>query len=153
VARIFEREEDAMEAVQNKRIQKGDVVVIRHEGPVGGPGMREMLSVTAAIVGQGLGADVMLLTDGRFSGGTRGLMIGHCAPEAAVGGPIGLLKEGDIIIADVNQRTLTVDISVAELAQRQAAWQKPAPHYRSGVLAKYALTAQQADQGAISNLI
>lgn len=152
-ARVFEREEDAMVAVQERNIKAGDVVVIRHEGPVGGPGMREMLSVTAAIVGQGLGADVMLLTDGRFSGGTRGLMIGHCAPEAAVGGPIGLLQEGDIIIADVNNHTLRVDISDAELAQRQAAWQKPAPHYKSGALAKYALTAQQADNGAISNLI
>jgi dihydroxy-acid dehydratase len=151
-ARIFDREEDAMEAVQQRKIQAGDVVIIRYEGPVGGPGMREMLSVTAALVGQGLGKEVMLLTDGRFSGGTRGLMIGHVAPEAAVGGPIGLLQEGDIISVDVDARRLSVELSEAELAERRARWQKPAPHYRSGVMAKYALTAQQADQGAVSNL-
>jgi len=152
-ARIFEREDDAMEAVQKQQIKKGDVVVIRYEGPVGGPGMREMLSVTAALVGQGLGKEVMLLTDGRFSGGTRGLMIGHCAPEAMIGGPIGLLKEGDMISVDVEKRTLSVALSDEELAERRAAWQAPAAHYTSGVYAKYAYTAQQADDGAISNLL
>lgn len=152
-ARIFDREEDAMEAVQSGHIKAGDVVVIRYEGPVGGPGMREMLSVTSAIVGQGLGQEVMLLTDGRFSGGTRGLMIGHCAPEAAVGGAIGLLQEGDIITVDVASASLHVELSEDELAQRRAAWQKPTPHYKSGVMAKYALTAKQADDGAISNLL
>ncbi|RMG77288.1 MAG: dihydroxy-acid dehydratase, partial [Chloroflexi bacterium] len=151
-ARIFNREEDAMAAVQSQQIKKGDVVVIRYEGPVGGPGMREMLSVTAAIVGQGLGQDVMLLTDGRFSGGTRGLMIGHCAPEAMVGGPIGLLEEGDLIEVDIEKRTLNVLISDEELEKRRAAWQAPKPNYTSGVLAKYARLARQADDGAVSNV-
>lgn len=152
-ARIFEREEDALEAVQHEKIKAGDVVVIRYEGPVGGPGMREMLQVTAAIVGQGLGQDVMLLTDGRFSGGTRGLMIGHCAPEAMLGGPIGLLQEGDIIEVNVEERSLNVLLSDEELEQRRAAWQAPDPHYTSGVLAKYARLAKQANDGAISNLV
>ncbi|PJF21054.1 MAG: dihydroxy-acid dehydratase [Phototrophicales bacterium] len=151
-ARIFNREEDAMAAVQSQQIKKGDVVVIRYEGPVGGPGMREMLSVTAAIVGQGLGQDVMLLTDGRFSGGTRGLMIGHCAPEAMVGGPIGLLEEGDLIEVDIEKRTLNVLISDEELEKRRATWQAPKPNYTSGVLAKYARLARQADDGAVSNV-
>jgi len=151
-ARVFDREEDAMDALQAGGIKKGDVVVIRYEGPVGGPGMREMLSVTGAIVGQGLGRDVMLLTDGRFSGGTRGLMIGHVAPEAAVGGTIGLLQEGDTIVADVAAKTLNVELSDAELQSRRAAWSAPAPNYRSGVMAKYAHTAKQADDGAVSNL-
>jgi dihydroxy-acid dehydratase len=151
-ARIFNREEDAMHAVQSLQIKAGDVVVIRYEGPVGGPGMREMLGVTAAINGQGLGQDVLLITDGRFSGATRGMCIGHVAPEAMLGGPIGLLQEGDIITVDIEQRSLNVDLSAAELERRAAAWQPPAPHYRRGVLAKYALTAQQADDGAISNV-
>jgi dihydroxy-acid dehydratase len=150
-ARIFDREEDAYAAVQNHEIRKGDVVIIRYEGPVGGPGMREMLQVTAAIYGQGLGQDVMLLTDGRFSGGTRGLMIGHCAPEAMVGGPIGLLEEGDMVVVDVDQRMLAVELSDEELARRRAAWAAPAPHYTSGVLAKYAKLAAQADDGAVTN--
>ena len=150
-ARIFEREEDAMEAVQKQTINKGDVVVVRYEGPTGGPGMREMLSVTAAIVGQGLGRDVMLITDGRFSGGTRGLMIGHIAPEAMVGGPIGLLQEGDMIEVDVEARTIDVQLSADELAQRRAAWTAPAPNYTSGVLAKYAKLVQQANDGAVTN--
>ncbi len=152
-ARVFNREEDAFEAVKAQQIKPGDVVIIRYEGPVGGPGMREMLQITAALVGQGLGQDVMLLTDGRFSGGTRGLMIGHCAPEAAVGGPIGLLQEGDMIEVDVEARTIRVDLSDAELEARRASWQPPTPHYRSGVLAKYAALAKQADDGAISNTL
>ena len=150
-ARIFNREEDAYEAVQNREIQAGDVVVIRYEGPVGGPGMREMLQVTAAIVGQGLGGDVMLITDGRFSGGTRGLMIGHVAPEAAVGGPIGLIQEGDIISVDIDARTLSVELSDETLAERRAAWTPPVPNYQSGVMAKYARLVAQADDGAVTN--
>ncbi len=150
-ARIFEREEDAMQAVQGGQIKAGDVVVIRYEGPVGGPGMREMLSVTAAIVGQGLGQDVMLITDGRFSGGTRGLMIGHVAPEAMVGGPIGLLQEGDIIEVDVEQRSIRVELSDEALEARRAAWQAPQPNYTSGVWAKYARLVAQADDGAVTN--
>lgn len=151
-ARIFEREEDAFHAVQNREIKPGDVVVIRYEGPTGGPGMREMLQVTAALVGQGLGRDVMLLTDGRFSGGTRGLMLGHCAPEAMVGGPIALLQEGDIIEVDIEKGTLDVDLTEEELKNRRAMWKPPQPHYRSGVLAKYARLAHQADDGAVTNI-
>ena len=151
-ARIFEREEDAMDAVQNREIKKNDVVIIRNEGPIGGPGMREMLSVTAAIVGQGLGRDVMLITDGRFSGGTRGLMIGHVAPEAAIGGAIGLLQEGDMIEVNIDERRISVDLSDEELEKRSAAWKPRDPNYKSGVMAKYAHTAKQADDGAVSNL-
>lgn len=127
-------------------------MVIRYEGPVGGPGMREMLQITAALVGQGLGQDVMLLTDGRFSGGTRGLMIGHVAPEAMVGGMIALLEEGDMIEVDVENRSLRVDLSDEVLAERRANWQAPTPNYTTGVMAKYAKLAQQADDGAISNI-
>jgi dihydroxy-acid dehydratase len=151
-ARVFETEQDAMHAVQALEIKTGDVIVIRYEGPTGGPGMREMLGVTAAINGQGLGRDVLLITDGRFSGATRGLSVGHIAPEAAVGGPIGLLQEGDIIHIDIDKRLIEVELSEAELTARQAGWRKPAPHYTRGALAKYAHTAQQADDGAISNI-
>lgn len=151
-ARIFEREEDAFEAVQAQKIKPGDVVVIRYEGPVGGPGMREMLLVTAALTGQGHSRDVLLMTDGRFSGATRGLCIGHVAPEAMVGGPIGLLQEGDIIAVDIDARTLNVELSEAELAKRRAAWKAPAPHYTSGVMRKYALMAKQADDGSVTNV-
>lgn len=151
-ARIFNREEDAMHAVQSRQIVAGDVVIIRYEGPVGGPGMREMLGVTAAITGQGLGRDVLLITDGRFSGATRGMCIGHVAPEAMLGGPIGLLQEGDIIIVDIDARTLNVELSDAELEKRAAAWTPPAPNYTSGVMAKYAKTARQADDGAVTNM-
>jgi dihydroxy-acid dehydratase len=150
-ARIFEREEDAMQAVQGQQINKDDVIIIRYEGPTGGPGMREMLSVTAAIVGQGLGRDVMLITDGRFSGGTRGLMIGHVAPEAMVGGPIGLLQEGDMIAVDVEKRSIDVELSEDELAQRRAAWQTPPANYTKGVMAKYARLVAQANDGAVTN--
>lgn len=151
VARVFDTEEDAYRAVQHRQINAGDVVVIRYEGPVGGPGMREMLQVTAAIVGQGLGADVMLITDGRFSGATRGLCIGHIAPEAAVGGTIGLLCEGDIIHVDIDARTINVEVSDAELSARRATWTPPKPHYASGVMAKYARLVAQADDGAVTN--
>lgn len=152
-ARIFNREEDAMRAVQSREIKAGDVVVIRYEGPVGGPGMREMLGVTAAITGQGLGRDVLLITDGRFSGATHGLCVGHVAPEAMVGGPLALLQEGDVVAIDVDARSLSVELSDDELARRRAAWQPPAPHYTSGVMAKYARTAAQANDGAATNII
>ncbi|MBC8097823.1 MAG: dihydroxy-acid dehydratase [Armatimonadetes bacterium] len=152
-ARVFEREEDAMAAVQAQQIVKGDVVVIRYEGPVGGPGMREMLGVTAAISGQGLGRDVLLITDGRFSGATRGLCIGHIAPEAMLGGAIGLVREGDLIEVDTAERRLSILVSEEELAARQAAWRAPQPHYTSGVMSKYARTTLQADDGAVTNVV
>ena len=148
---MFENESAAFDAVKNKRIKAGDVVVIRNEGPTGGPGMQEMLQVTAAIVGQGLGQSVMMVTDGRFSGATRGLMIGHVAPEAAVGGPIGLVHEGDTITVDIDARTLNVEVSDEEMNERRQQWQPPAPNYISGVFAKYARTAAQADDGAVTN--
>ncbi len=149
-ARIFEREEDAMTAVLAGKIRPGDVVVIRYEGPRGGPGMREMLGVTAAIMGAGLGDTVALLTDGRFSGATRGLMAGHVAPEAFVGGPIALVEEGDAIVFDVDARRLDLDVSEPVLATRRAAWRAPAPRYTSGVLAKYAALVSSAAEGAIT---
>jgi dihydroxy-acid dehydratase len=149
-ARIFDREEDAMRAVTHGKISAGDVVVIRYEGPRGGPGMREMLGVTGAIVGAGLGETVALLTDGRFSGATRGLMIGHVAPEAAAGGTLAALQEGDMIVIDIEKRRLDVELSDAEIATRLANWQEPAPHYTSGVFAKYAALVSSASEGAIT---
>ncbi len=149
-ARVFDGEEAAFAAVQAGRISKGDVVVIRHEGPRGGPGMREMLAVTAALIGAGLGEDVALLTDGRFSGATRGLMGGHLAPEAADGGPIALLADGDPILIDVDSARLDVMVDAAELARRGAAWTAPAPRYTTGVLAKYARLVRSAAVGAIT---
>ena len=149
-ARVFEREEDAMKAVESGAIRKGDVVVIRYEGPKGGPGMREMLSVTSAIVGVGLGEDVALITDGRFSGGTHGLMIGHVSPEAAAGGPIALLRDGDEITIDVDARRLDHGLDDAEVSRRRAAWKPPAPRYTSGVFAKYAAFVASAKDGAIT---
>jgi dihydroxy-acid dehydratase len=149
-ARVFESEEDAMAAVTGKKIKAGDVVVIRNEGPKGGPGMREMLGVTAAIVGEGLGGSVALLTDGRFSGATRGLMAGHVAPEAAMGGPITGVRDGDIIRFDVKKRVLEVEISAEVLQQRVAEWKAPKPRYETGVFAKYAALVSSASQGAIT---
>ncbi len=149
-ARVFESEEDAMAAVTAKKIQAGDVVVIRNEGPKGGPGMREMLGVTAAIVGEGLGGSVALLTDGRFSGATRGLMAGHVSPEAALGGPIAGVHDGDMIRFDVNKRELVVEISDEVLRQRMAQWKAPQPRYPKGVFAKYAALVSSASQGAIT---
>ncbi len=149
-ARIFESEEDAMAAILDDRVVAGDVVVIRYEGPVGGPGMREMLSPTSAIIGKGLGDSVALITDGRFSGGTYGLVVGHVAPEAAVGGPIGLLHEGDPVTIDAERNLLAVEVSDAELAQRRAAWTAPEPRYRVGVLAKYAKLVGSAAEGAVT---
>ncbi len=149
-ARVFDREEDAFAAVKASRIRAGDVVVIRYEGPRGGPGMREMLGVTAALVGQGLGESVALLTDGRFSGATKGLMIGHVAPEAAVGGPIAALRDGDPVLIDVERRRLEVDLPARELEQRLSRWKPPAPRYTSGVFAKYAALVSSAAEGAVT---
>ncbi len=149
-ARVFESEEDAMAAVTAKKIQAGDVVVIRNEGPKGGPGMREMLGVTAALVGEGLGGSVALLTDGRFSGATRGLMAGHVSPEAALGGPIIGVRDGDIVHFDVNKRVLEVELSDDVLRQRMAQWKAPQPRYPTGVFAKYAALVWSASQGAIT---
>ncbi len=149
-ARVFDSEEAAFEAVQHSRIQPNDVVVIRYEGPKGGPGMREMLGVTAAIVGAGLGDSVALLTDGRFSGATHGLMAGHVAPEAARGGPIAALRDGDVIVFDVAARRLDVELSNAEIQARLSRWQPPAPRYATGVMAKYARLVSSASIGAVT---
>ncbi len=146
-ARVFDSEEAAFEAVQQRKVQPGDVVVIRYEGPMGGPGMREMLAVTGALVGQGLGESIALITDGRFSGATHGLMVGHVAPEAARGGPIALLRDGDKITLDVRARRLDVD---ANLEERRAQWRAPAPRYTSGVMAKYAKLVSSAAEGAVT---
>ena len=140
-ARVFESEEDCFRAVKDQQIEAGDVVVIRNEGPVGGPGMREMLQVTAAIVGEGLGESVAMLTDGRFSGATRGLMVGHVAPEAAKGGPIAAIREGDEITVDIDDAQLDVDLSDEEIAKRVAEYESPEPLYDRGVMAKYAATS------------
>jgi dihydroxy-acid dehydratase len=150
-ARVFDSEAACFDAVRAQRIGLGDVVVIRYEGPVGGPGMQEMLSVTAALVGEGLGGDVALLTDGRFSGGTHGLMIGHVAPEAALGGPIALVAEGDTIVIDVDARRLDLEVADDELARRRAAWSPPAPRYAGGVMAKYAALVSSASEGAVTD--
>jgi dihydroxy-acid dehydratase len=149
-ARVFEREEDCMAAVTHGAIKPGDVVVIRYEGPRGGPGMREMLGVTAAIVGAGLGESVALLTDGRFSGATRGLMAGHVAPEAFVGGPIALVNEGDAIRFDIDARRLDLVVDEAVLRERRARWKPPAPRYTKGVLAKYSAMVTSASEGAVT---
>ena len=149
-ARVFDREEDAMAAVTRREIRAGDVVVIRYEGPRGGPGMREMLGVTAALVGEGLGEHVALLTDGRFSGATRGLMAGHVAPEAAVGGPIAAVEEGDPIRFDIEARRLDVEVPEATLRERLARWRPPPPRYTSGVFAKYVALVSSAAEGAVT---
>ncbi|MBR5033080.1 MAG: dihydroxy-acid dehydratase [Treponema sp.] len=148
-ARVFNDESEAMAAVQGRKINKGDVVVIRYEGPKGGPGMREMLAVTAALAGQGLDKDVVLITDGRFSGATRGASLGHCSPEAAVGGPIALVNEGDNITIDINAYKITLEVSEEELAKRRAAWVCPEPKVKTGYLARYAKLVSSADKGAI----
>ena len=150
-ARVYNCEEDAMAAVTANAIKAGDVVVIRYEGPKGGPGMREMLGVTAAIAGAGLGDQVALLTDGRFSGATRGISVGHIAPEAARGGLIGVIKDGDVIEINVAERRLSVELSEAEAASRKAAWQAPTPRYTTGVMAKYARSVSSSSEGAITN--
>ena len=149
-ARVFDSEEAAFEAVQRQTIKPGDVVVIRYEGPSGGPGMREMLGVTAAIVGAGLGDQVALVTDGRFSGATRGFMVGHIAPEASRGGPIAAVRDGDAILIDAGSRTLNLEVDPAEISKRMAAWQAPAPRYSGGVFAKYARLVSSAATGAVT---
>jgi dihydroxy-acid dehydratase len=150
-ARVFESEEEALAAILAKQIKAGDVVVIRYEGPVGGPGMREMLAPTAAIIGEGLGDSVALITDGRFSGGTYGMVVGHVAPEAAVGGTIGLVCEGDSITVDAHQLLIQLNVDDAELARRRAAWVKPEPRYRTGVLGKYARLVSSSSLGAVTD--
>jgi dihydroxy-acid dehydratase len=147
-ARVFDSEEDCFAAVKARTIKPGDVVVIRYEGPAGGPGMREMLHVTAALVGEGLGDEVALITDGRFSGATHGLMVGHIAPEAARGGPLAAVEDGDMIILDVENRTLDLDIAPDEIAERLEAWQPPKPRYTRGVFARYAAAVGSASEGA-----
>ena len=150
-ARVFDSEEACFEAIEQGSIKAGDVVVIRYEGPQGGPGMREMLAVTAAIVGAGLGESVALLTDGRFSGATRGMMAGHVAPEAAKGGPIAIVQEGDTILFDEQNRKLQLEVSEVEIQARLAAWQPPEPKFKRGVMAKYARLVSSAAQGAVTN--
>jgi dihydroxy-acid dehydratase len=149
-AKVYDGERAGFEAVTRNEIDPGDVVVIRYEGPRGGPGMQEMLAVTGAIMGTDLGDDVLLLTDGRFSGATHGPMIGHIAPEAALGGPIGLIQNGDIITLDAETRELSVDISDEEMAERAKAWKAPLPNYTTGVMAKYAKLVSSASQGAVT---
>jgi dihydroxy-acid dehydratase len=149
-ARVFDSEEEAFAAVKRQDIRPGDVVVIRHEGPAGGPGMREMLHVTAALVGEGLGEEIALLTDGRFSGATHGLMVGHIAPEAARGGPLAALRDGDVITLDVDARRLDVELSEQELTARMEGWTRPPARYTTGVLAKYAALVSSASEGAVT---
>jgi dihydroxy-acid dehydratase len=149
-ARVFDSETACFEAVKDRRIVPGDVVVIRWEGPVGGPGMQEMLSVTSALVGEGLGDSVALITDGRFSGGTHGLMIGHIAPEAALGGPIAVVEEGDEILIDVDRKAVDLVVPADEIARRLAAWTPRPPNYPTGVLAKYAALVGSASAGAVT---
>jgi dihydroxy-acid dehydratase len=150
-AKVFEREEDALAAILGGRIKPGDVVVIRYEGPKGGPGMREMLSPSAALMGAGLGDSVALITDGRFSGGTHGIMIGHIAPEAQVGGALALVMEGDLIVIDLEKEFLQLVVTDAELESRRKNWQAPSSSYQRGVLAKYARLVSSAAEGAVTS--
>jgi dihydroxy-acid dehydratase len=147
---VFDSEEAAFDAVQRQTIKPGDVVVIRYEGPNGGPGMREMLAVTGAIVGAGLGDSVALITDGRFSGSTRGFCIGHIAPEASRGGPIAAVRDGDTIVIDVASRTLSIEVADNQLQERLAGWRAPKPRYPTGVLGKYARLVSSASTGAVT---
>jgi dihydroxy-acid dehydratase len=149
-ARVFDSEEAAFDAVQSQSIKPNDVVVIRYEGPRGGPGMREMLAVTSAIVGQGLGDKVALLTDGRFSGASHGFIVGHIAPEAAEGGPIAFVRDGDVIVLDTDKRELSMQVSEDELKKRRAQWKAPKPRYTTGVMAKYARLVSSASMGAVT---
>ena len=150
-ARCFGSEEEALAAILDGRVVKGDVVVVRYEGPRGGPGMREMLSPTAAIMGKGLGSDVALITDGRFSGGSHGFVVGHVTPEAASGGPIGLIGDGDRITIDAEQREITLHIDAEELAARRSNWQEPPPKETRGILAKYRALVCSASEGAVTD--
>jgi dihydroxy-acid dehydratase len=149
-AKTFNSEEEAFKAISLQRIKKGDVVIIRYEGPKGGPGMREMLAVTAALVGQGLGTEVAIVTDGRFSGATRGIMIGHVSPEAMTGGPISLVKNGDRIMIDLTKSKIDLMVSKKELALRKKSWHPVKPRYKTGVLAKFALLTRSASEGAVT---
>jgi dihydroxy-acid dehydratase len=151
-ARVYNSEEEALQAILNGTIVKGDVVVIRYEGPRGGPGMREMLSPTSAIMGKGLGKEVALITDGRFSGGSHGFVVGHITPEAYVGGPLAWVKNGDQITIDAEKRQINLELSAGELRKRQKAWKAPKPRYTRGVLAKYAHTVTSASLGAVTDL-
>jgi dihydroxy-acid dehydratase len=151
-ARVFDGEERCLQAILDGRVREGDVVVIRNEGPVGGPGMREMLSPTSAIMGRGLGDKVALITDGRFSGGSHGFVVGHVTPEAAVGGPIGLVRNGDRITIDARSRRVVLEVDARELARRRKAWRAPRPYARRGVLAKYARSVSSASLGAVTDL-
>jgi dihydroxy-acid dehydratase len=148
-ARVFDSEEAATQAIMNNTIKAGDVIVIRYEGPMGGPGMREMLTPTSAIAGMGLDSSVALITDGRFSGGTRGAAIGHVSPEAAHGGLIGIVNEGDIIAIDIPAKKITLEVADEEIEKRKKQWKKPAPKITKGYMAKYAKTVSSASQGAI----
>jgi dihydroxy-acid dehydratase len=150
-ARVFDSEDAAMEAILGDRIKAGDVLVIRYEGPRGGPGMREMLAPTSAIIGKGLGESVGFITDGRFSGGTWGMVVGHVAPEAFAGGPIALVKNGDSITIDARKHLIQLNVSKTELAKRRKAWKRPKPRYTRGVLAKYAKVVSGADTGAVTD--
>ena len=149
---MFESEEKALTAILNGTVKKGHVIVIRYEGPRGGPGMREMLSPTSAIMGKGLGKDVALITDGRFSGGSHGFVVGHITPEAYASGAIGLVKNGDTITIDAEKRELTLEITGKEMAASRKAWKKPAPRYTRGVLAKYAAHVTSASFGAVTDM-
>lgn len=150
-AKVFGSEEKALKAILDGTIKKGHVIVIRYEGPKGGPGMREMLAPTSAVMGKGLGKDVALITDGRFSGGSHGFVVGHVTPEAYVGGPIAVIKNNDSITIDASKRTLTLNIPARELKQRLAKWKQPKPHYKRGVLAKYAAQVNSASEGAVTD--
>ena len=150
-ARVFNCEEDAMHAVLEGKIKAGDVVVIRYEGPRGGPGMREMLGVTSAIVGAGLSESVAMVTDGRFSGATRGFMVGHVSPEAAIGGPIAAVEEGDTINLDIEKRVIDLEVAPEVVKQRLSKWKAPEPRYRSGVFAKYVALVSSASEGAVTS--
>ena len=150
-AKVFDSEEATLEGLQQGKVTHGDVIVIRYEGPKGGPGMREMLSITGALMGAGLGKSVALITDGRFSGGTHGFVVGHIAPEAYDGGGIALVRDGDVITIDAETNTLSMDVSDAELQQRRAAWKAPAPKFTKGVLYKYMKTVSSASQGCVTD--
>ncbi len=150
-ARVFDREEDALDAILGGKIRKGDVIVIRYEGPKGGPGMREMLSPSAALMGAGLGKDVALVTDGRFSGGTHGIMVGHVSPEAQAGGAIAVVREGDRIVISPGEKSISLDVSEAEISERLSKWETPAPKYTRGVLGKYVRLVGSASRGAVTS--
>ena len=151
-AKVFDSEEAALQAILDGTIKKGHVIVVRYEGPKGGPGMREMLSPTSAVMGKGLGKDVALITDGRFSGGSHGFVVGHITPEAYVGGPLAIVKDGDLITIDAEKRELNLAVSAAEIKKRLSRWKKPAPKYKRGVLAKYSAHVTQANLGAVTDL-